>query len=172
LVEFDGHLAFQRDTLSTDFPCATRVVREITTGLPRIECRLYNAYATAIPAYSPCLIRYDGDEETNPYVVSGGAASGTAIVERLFVPQEAVAASSYGWFAYGGYCTCLTVGTTDIAKDDYLQYVTSITAGLIKDGTTLTTTLCAIAREANATDTVGTNTLVFLPNEKFSVDQS
>lgn len=139
-----------------------------------MEIRLYNAYSSAIPAGHPCLVRYDGDEETNPFVVSGATASGTVVIERYCTPQASVAATSWGWFCYAGYCSALTVGTTDIAKDDFLKLPIATTAGLIKDTATQpgTANSCAIAREANTVDTVGTSTLIFILDERHATAQS
>jgi hypothetical protein len=60
----------------------------LRTGLARKEIRLYNAYASTIPVGHPCLVRYDGDEETNPFVVSGASASGTAVIEILLCAAD------------------------------------------------------------------------------------
>jgi hypothetical protein len=122
MFQIDGHLACQRDTLSTDRPNQIRIERD-SNGLARKEIRLYNAYASTIPVGHPCLVRYDGDEETNPFVVSGASASGTAILEIFCTPQVAVPASSWGWFTIEGYCQALVEGTTDVAKDDFLKLV-------------------------------------------------
>lgn len=171
MLTIPGHLASIRDTLTYDQPGHVRVQVD-SSGRYRREVRLYNAYASAIPSGHPCLIRYDGDEETNPFVVSGASASGAIPIDRYCTPQASVAASSWGWFAFEGYCQALTVGTTDIAKDDYLKSAVTITAGLMKDGTTLTVNSFAIACEANTTDTVGTSTLVFLLGERCAIAQS
>jgi hypothetical protein len=132
MFQIDGHLACQRDTLSTDRPNQIRIERD-SNGLARKEIRLYNAYASTIPVGHPCLVRYDGDEETNPFVVSGASASGTAILEIFCTPQVAVPASSWGWFTIEGYCQALVEGTTDVAKDDFLKLVIATTSGVIKD---------------------------------------
>ncbi len=62
-----------------------------------------------------------------------------------------------------------TVGTTDIAKDDYLKGPTSFAGdlafSLIKDGTAETINSVAIATIANTVDTVGTKIRVFLPGK-------
>jgi hypothetical protein len=172
MVTYAGHLGFQRDTLSTDIPCAVRIEVD-SAGLRRTEIRLYNAYASAIPIGHPCLVRYDGDEETNPFVVSGAAASGTTVIERFCTPQKAVAASSWGWFTIGGYCQALVEGTTDVAKDDYLKLVIATTSGLIKDTGTQpgTANSVAIARAAQATNSA-VLTDVFLIDERCAIAQS
>lgn len=174
MFQIDGHLACQRDTLSLDRPGQIRIERDATTGLARKEVRLYNNYASAIPVGHPCLVRYDGDEETNPFVVSGATASGTVVIEYYCAPQVAVPASSWGWFCIGGNCQVLTVGTTDIAKDDYLKLVIGTTAGLIKDTGTApgTANSVAIAQEANAADTVGTLTHVYIIEDRHATAQS
>lgn len=153
MFEIEGHLGFQRDSLSTDTPCATRVERD-ANGLARKEIRLYNAYASAIPVYQPCLVRYDGDEETNPFVVSGASASGAIAVDYVVVPQKAVPASSWGWFTIAGYCTCLVDGTTDVAKDHFLCASVQKPGGLSRDGTGTVPSVnkAAIAREAQTTN--------------------
>lgn len=169
MFRIDGHVGFQRDSLSTDFPCGTRYERD-SNGLARQEVRLYNAYASAIPAYQPCLVRYDGDEETNPYVISGSATSGTAIFERVVVPQTAVPASSWGWFTIAGYCTALVEGTDDVAKDDYLQFAADTLTGLVKEAA-ISNAVCGIARAAQAANSA-VATEVYLLGERTQNDES
>jgi hypothetical protein len=170
MFRIDGHLGNQRDTISETHPGKTRVLRD-SNGLPREEIWLYNNYASAIPAYQPCLVRYDGDEEKNPFVVSGAAASGTLVVERVVVPQVAVPAASWGWFVIGGNCTCLVEGTSDVAKDDYLRAAAATHGGLTKDGTALSHTACGIAREAQAANSA-VAILVYLLGERVSIEQA
>ena len=172
MIGIDGHLGFQRDSLSLDFPGGTRVMRD-SNGLYRKEIRLYNAYASAIPVGHPCLIRFDGDEETNPFVVSGASASGTAVVERYCTPVVAVAATSWGWFCFEGYCEALVEGTSDVAKDDFLKLAIATTSGLIKDTGTQpgTANSCAIAREAQAANSA-VLTDVFIIPERHATAQS
>lgn len=172
MYKIDGHIANQRDTLSLTSPGKTRQERDATTGLPREEVWLYNAYASALPAGHPCLVRYDGDEETNPFVVSGASVSGTAVVEEYCTPVVAVPATSWGWFTIAGYCQALCVGTTDIAKDDYLKLVIGTTGGLIKDGTSLSANTVAIARAAHTTDTTPTLVDVYIIPQRHATAQS
>lgn len=171
MIGIDGHLAFQRDTLSETHPAATRVMRD-SNGLYRKEIWLYNAYASAIPAGQPCLIRYDGDEETNPFVVSGAAASGAVAVERLVVASASIAATSWGWFVYEGYCEALIEGTTDVAKDHLLRFTVQKPTGLCRDGTAAVplVSTCAVAREAqtNATATLAD---VYIINKLFAIGE-
>jgi hypothetical protein len=172
MFQIDGHLACQRDTLSTDRPNQIRIERD-SNGLARKEIRLYNAYASTIPVGHPCLVRYDGDEETNPFVVSGASASGTAILEIFCTPQVAVPASSWGWFTIEGYCQALVEGTTDVAKDDFLKLVIATTSGVIKDTATQpgTANSVGIARAAQTANSA-VLTDVYLIGERHATAQS
>lgn len=167
-LTFNSHVP-QRDTLSTDSPCTTRIVRDATTGLPRREVRLYNAVGSALVAGRPYVVRYDGDEETNPNVIT--PVSGTLQVDRVVIAMEAVATTSWGWFCIEGYCNALVEGTTDVAKDDFLKIKVGTTAvGVIKDGTALTDRSVGISTAAQAADAV-VSTLIFLIGERVICDQ-
>jgi hypothetical protein len=133
---------------------------------------LYNAYASAIPIGQPCLLRYDGDEETNPYVVSGAAASGSAAVEILAVAMSSIPASSWGWFCIGGNCNALVEGTTDVAKDHLLRLSVQKPTGLVRDGTGTVplVSTCAVAQAAQ-TSATATLTGVYLIGNPFAVGE-
>lgn len=129
-----------------------------------IKKRLYNATGAALVAGKCYIEAYDGDEETNPFVVVLDSVSTNQ--RRLCVALEAVAIAAWGWFAIEGICNAYVVGTTDVAKDDYLKGPTSFTGdlafSLIKDGTAETINSVAIATIANTVDTTGTLIRVFL----------
>lgn len=163
MMKIPGYLAKQRDLHS--FQGAGQVRSQTdASGLVRNEIWLYNAYASAIPVGQPCVVRYDGDEETNPYVISGVAVSGAVQVEQVVVPQVAVAASSFGWFCFEGYCSCLVDGTTDVAKDHLLCISVQKPGGLSRVGTGIipVTASCAMARAAQTTNSaVATDIYLF-----------
>jgi len=107
---------------------------------------------------------FDGDEETNPKAVVLDSVATNQ--RRLLVARQAIASGGFGWFATFGITDAFVVGTTDVAKDDYLKPPTSFTGdlafSLIKDGTAETINSVAIATIANTVDTVGTLCRVFL----------
>lgn len=172
MFEIDGHLAVQRDSTTSDYPCAIRIERN-ADGLARKEIRLYNAYASAIPVGQPCLVRYDGDAITNPYVISGAAASGTAVSEIVAIPQAAVPASSWAWFAIAGYVSGLVEGTTDVAKDHPLQFCAATVSGLTRSGTGTIPggDICGWAREAQTTNSA-VLVQVYLQGDRCSIPQA
>lgn len=126
-----------------------------TTGRQRW---MYNATGAATVVGRCYIETYDGDEETDHSIV---VLDSVATNQRLLVvARQVVASGAWGWFATWGIVDAFVVGTTDVAKDDYLKAPTSFTAALayslIKDGTAETINSVAIATIANTVDTVGT----------------
>lgn len=140
-------------TLANDAPGAIRYFEYVdsngvNTHEPQIRVRLYNATGGACVVGASYMVSYDGDEESNPSVIACAAV--TPPVWVVFA-TEATPAASWGWFIIAGYADILVEGTTDVAKDDFLESTpaTSATA-LIKDGTSKTTGSVAIACAAQA----------------------
>lgn len=107
-------------------------------------------YVPANTEKGEILVRdYDGDEESNPKAV---ASATSAFPKKIVVAtQDQGTSAGFQWCVVSGECQALVDGTTDVAKDDYLEVLNGAD-GLIKDGTARTTVSCAIAREAQATD--------------------
>lgn len=168
----DSHLGYQRDTLSEDFPFGVRYMRDADNGLPRREIRAYRASGDDTVAKEWYELRYDGDEENNPTIADIASGAATGIVNKyVCVATEAVASGNWTWVVDWGYYTAFVEGTTDVAKDDYLKFDTSVeTEAPIKDGTTPTRNSVAIAREAQATAGITSECDVFILGERVAID--
>lgn len=95
------------------------------------------------------VITYDGDEESNP-TFSAPATSNT--YQQIAVSPKAIDVSvdgHYHWFQIKGDCEALVEGTTDVAKDDFLEVLNGEDS-FKKDATTRSTNSVAIAQEAQA----------------------
>jgi hypothetical protein len=163
-------LAAQRDTLSLDFPLAARWQRD-TDGLPRLEMRVYNGTGGTLTKNNWYEITFDGDEETNPKLVAiaSGATSGvaTGAVKYVGVATEAAVTTAFTWVVVFGYYSPFVEGTTNVAKDDYLKFDTSVSlVAPIKDAAARTTSSVAIACEAQTADNATTAAKCFLLGEK------
>ena len=118
------------------------------------------------PAGTPLKLSYDGDEESNP---KGAVPSTDASVKHLIVFNPTLVGSSaeFQKCQYRGDADILVDGTTDVAKDDFLEVINAGT-GLIKDGTTKTVQSVAIAQEALTTN-ANTKTNVYLLGEMVNI---
>jgi hypothetical protein len=136
----------------------TVVNSENVDGTGHWEIRAYNPSGADV-AYTTYHLTFDGDEETNPRVIPWTNA-GNDNFRMLVVPQEAVAAGTWGWYAFAGICKCFVEGTTDVAKDDYLMLDTDSAAGLTSlitsGGTVETNSTVAVACEAQTVASVTT----------------
>jgi hypothetical protein len=165
------HQAIQRDTLTENSPWDVRTKRD-SNGLPRMEMKVYNGTGGSLVAKQWYEIRYDGDEETNPRLAAVASGAATGLTNKyVCVATEAAADTAWTWVVIWGYYDAFVEGTTDVAKDDYLKFDTSVeTEAPIKDGTTPTRLSVAIACEAQATAGVATDALVFILGERVGVD--
>jgi hypothetical protein len=114
------------------------------------------------------MIAYDGDEETNPKAV---AVATTAFPVRLAVATEDQGSTAgFQWCVTEGECQALVDGTTDVAKDDFLEVINADDS-FTKDGTARTTVSGAIARVAV---TANANTLadVYVIGEQHTIAAS
>jgi hypothetical protein len=113
------------------------------------------------------VITFDGDEETNPKLAD---AATLAVYQKVGVLLEAVTTAGFYEVQTKGVCEALVDGTTDVAKDDFLEVLnTSVSA--VKDGTTRSVNSVAIAREAQTTN-AGTLTDVYLLGERVIIAAS
>jgi hypothetical protein len=94
------------------------------------------------------VISHDGDEEYSPKV---GDAATLAVYQEVGVILETHTVAGYAWVQVAGVCEALVDGTTDVAKDDYLEVLNGA-VNAVKDGTARSVNSVAIAREAQATD--------------------
>ena len=93
---------------------------------------------------------FDGDEETNPKAV---AVATSALTNNKIVvaSKDQGATAGFQDCIVKGYCEALVDGTTDVAKDDFLEVINGAD-GAVKDNATRSANSFAIACEAQATD--------------------
>ena len=114
------------------------------------------------------VLSYDGDEETNPKAVAPATAS---FKQRVVVAGEDQGSSAgFQWCIISGECSALVDGTTDVAKDDFLE-VLNTADGFTKDGTSRAATSAAIAREAQTANS-DTLTSIYLIGEGNTIASS
>lgn len=119
----------------------------------------YFATATKGQLYT---LTYDGDEATNP---TGSANATSTVYQYLVVATKTSTTAGFQWAQYKGDCDfALVDGTTDVAKDDFLEVINAGTA-MIKDATSRSALSVAIAREAQ-TANAATATLVYLIGDR------
>lgn len=93
---------------------------------------------------SVLVINYDGDEATNP---KASTAATLAVYQKICVLKAATTAAGFQWVQTRGKCEALVEGTTNVAKDDFLEILNGETS-FKKDATTRSTNSVAIACEA------------------------
>jgi hypothetical protein len=93
------------------------------------------------------VVTHDGDEETTPKLVT--AATLAVYQEYAVVLADQGAAAGYAWVQLKGHAYMLVEGTTDVAKDDYLELLNTEKSAK-KDATTRSTNSFAIACAAQA----------------------
>lgn len=151
----DKALVTQRDAFTLDWPykSETKALLPLTSGLAYRTLRVYNGTGGALTQYGCYNLSFDGDEETNPKLITNvsGATTGLYYAYRV-VALEAAASATWTDVVVWGYCQMLVEGTTDVAKDDFLKIDTSVSASApIKDSSTVRSTgSVAIATEAQA----------------------
>ena len=106
------------------------------------------------------LVRsYDGDEEYNPKALA--AATATFGQKIVVASEDQGSTAGFQWCIIEGNCEALVDGTTDVAKDDFLEVLNGAD-GLTKDGSSRSGGSVAIAREAQTTNSdVLTDVYVF-----------
>lgn len=116
----------------------------------------------------PMVVTYDGDEAT---LVKGVAPATSSVYQEIaIVPRLIGSAAEDVWCQTRGICEALLDGTTDIAKDDYLEVLNTDTA-LSKDATTRSVYSVAIATEAY-TDTPDALYTVMLLGDRVQIAAS
>jgi hypothetical protein len=116
----------------------------------------------------PMVVTYDGDEAT---LVKGVAPATSSVYQEIaIVPRLIGSAAEDVWCQTRGICEALLDGTTDIAKDDYLEVLNADTA-LSKDATTRSVYSVAIATEAY-TDTPDALYTVMLLGDRVQIAAS
>lgn len=126
-------------------------------------------YVPANTVQGEVLVKaFDGDEEYCPKAV---AAATSSVYQHVVVATEDQGATAgFQWCVIEGECQALVDGTTDVAKDDFLE-VLNTADGFTKDATTRSTNSAAIARAAQATDS-DVLTYVYLTGERVLVAAS
>lgn len=97
------------------------------------------------------VIAFDGDEETNPRLADAATAT---FKQTVCVVLEAITAAGFVKVQTRGYCQALVDGTTDVAKDDFLEVINGAVSAT-KDGSSRSTVSLGIACEARSTDSAG-----------------
>lgn len=106
---------------------------------------IYMQVPATTAAGTPLVVTYDGDEEV---MVSGVAPATLAVYQEVaIVPALQGASAGFQWCQTKGVTQALCDGTTDIAKDAYLELLNAETA-LVSDSTARSTNSVAIACEA------------------------
>lgn len=100
------------------------------------------------------VLAYDGDEESNPKAVA--AATSTFKVRTVVATEDQGATAGFQWCVIAGECEALVNGTTDVAKDEFLEVINAATA-FTGEGTSRLATSGAIAREAQTNPTALTD---------------
>lgn len=113
------------------------------------------------------VVTYDGDEETCPKLV---AAATLAVYQEIAVVLALQGDAGFAWVQVKGKCEMLVEGTTDVAKDDFLELLNTETSAK-KDATTRSVNSFAIACEAQ-TSATPTLTDVILIGERVIVAAS
>lgn len=93
------------------------------------------------------VVTYDGDEETCPKLATPATLAVYQEIAVVLADQGSTA--GFAWVQVKGKCEALVEGTTDVAKDDYLEVLNTETS-FKKDATTRSTNSVAIACEAQA----------------------
>lgn len=117
---------------------------------------------------TPLIVTHDGDEEV---MVKGVAPATLAVYQEVAItPKLAGSAAEFMWCQVKGICQALVDGTTDIAKDAYLELLNAETA-LVSDSTARSVNSVAIACEAY-TDTTDALKTVHLLGDRVIVAAS
>lgn len=127
------------------------------------KSKLQYLYVPANTVEGEVLVKtFDGDEETNPKAIAPATSS---VYQKVVVASEDQGATAgFQWCYISGECSALVDGTTDVAKDDFLE-VLNTADSFVKDATSRSTNSVAIAREAVTADEA-TLALVFLLGER------
>lgn len=92
------------------------------------------------------VITFDGDVATNP---TAAACATSSVYQLVGIATKTTTAAGFQWYQYKGDAEALVEGTTDVAKDDFLELLnTEVT--MKKDGASRTVNSIAIAQEAQA----------------------
>lgn len=104
------------------------------------------------------VITFDGDEETNPTAAEPATSS---VYQIVGVATKTTTAAGFQWYQIRGDAEALVEGTTDVAKDDFLEVLNAETS-FKKDAASRSTNSAAIAQEAQASNSsVLTNVYLF-----------
>lgn len=93
------------------------------------------------------VVTHDGDEETCPKLVT--AATLAVYQEYAVVINDQGASAGFAWVQTKGHANVLVEGTTDVAKDDYLELLNAEKSAK-KDATSRSVNSFAIACAAQA----------------------
>lgn len=120
---------------------------------------IYCQFPATTAAGTPMVVTYDGDEEV---MVKGVAAATLAVYQEIVICPELVgSAAEFKWGQTKGIASVLVNGTTDIAKDDYLEVINGAD-NLVYDSTVRSVNSVAIACEAYTDSTDALKTVQLL----------
>jgi hypothetical protein len=107
------------------------------------------------------VISYDGDEEYNPTFGTPATETSKQIIAVAPKVVDVSEDGYYFWAQIKGDCEALVEGTTDVAKDNFLEVLNG-TSYFVQDATSRSDNSAAIAQEAQATNSsVLTNVYLF-----------
>lgn len=128
---------------------------------------LYAYCAAAETIGTVRVITYDGDEEYNP---TAGTPATSSVYQIIGVATKTTTEAGFQWYQVKGDAEALVEGTTDVAKDDFLEVLNTETS-FKKDATSRSTNSVAIAQEAQTSNSsVLTN--VYLLGERVIIAAS
>lgn len=111
---------------------------------------VFMQFPAATKAGAPMVVTYDGDEEV---MVKGVAPATLAVYQEIAIcPRLIGSAAEFAWGQVRGICEALVNGTTDIAKDNYLEVINGAD-NLVYDSTARSVNTVAIAVDAYADST-------------------
>lgn len=126
-------------------------------------------YVPANTVKGQVLMRtFDGDEETNPKAVA--AATTTFPIRCVVATVNQGATAGFQWCVIEGECEALVNGTSDVAKDAFLEVINGAD-NFTGEGSSRLTTSVAIAREAQTAD-ADTLTDVYVLGEPHTIAAS
>jgi hypothetical protein len=120
---------------------------------------VYMQVPATTAAGTPLVVTYDGDEEV---MVKGVAPATLAVYQEIAItPKLAGSSAEFMWCQVRGIAEALVNGTTDVAKDAYLEVLNTGTA-LVSDSTARSVNSVAIACEAYTDSTNALKTVQLL----------
>lgn len=106
------------------------------------------------------VVTYDGDEETNPKLIA--AATLAVYQEVAVVLKDQGASAGFNWVQTKGKVGMLVEGTSDVAKDNYLEVLNTEKSAKLDHASVRSVNSIAIACEAQATNSAVLTDVILL----------